>query len=177
MPSREEDQVQRFCRGAPSAFEEIFAEHGGRVYRTCLRMCGNPDDAEDLTSETFLAAFQGSVRFEGRSSVSTWLLRIAYRKYLDLRGARKAVELPDDIASAPPGIIDDIDLWRAANELTDLQREAFYLVKVEGLRYREAAEVLDVPLTTIQTRVHDAVVRLRELLREHPVAKEGNGSI
>src|ERR1043166_3515170 len=103
MPSSEEDQVRRFCRGAPGAFEEIFAQHGARVYRTCLRLCANPDDAEDLTSETFLAAFQGFDRFEGRSSVSTWLLRIAYRKWIDLRGgSHRLVDLLEDTVGVTP---------------------------------------------------------------------------
>jgi RNA polymerase sigma factor (sigma-70 family) len=174
MPSSEEDQVRRFRRGTPGAFEEIFAQHGGRVFRTCLRLCGNAADAEDLTSETFLAAYQGLDRFEGRSSVATWLIRIAYRKWSAMRGSpHRFVDLLEETVQAPPQSINDVDFERAAAGLTALQREAFFLVKIEGLRYREAAEALSVPQGTVQSRVHEAMVRLREMLSEKPSAGGG----
>jgi RNA polymerase sigma factor (sigma-70 family) len=68
-------------RGAPASFDALYAEHSNRIYRFCYRLCGHPVDAEDLAQEVFLAAYQGLSGFAGRSSLTTWLYRIAIYRW------------------------------------------------------------------------------------------------
>ena len=175
MTSSERDRVRRFQDGEPGSFDALYSEHGDRIYRFCYRLCGHTADAEDLTQEVFLAAYQGLHRFAGRSSVVTWLYRIALYRWGRIHGARRPETVPLDeetvgAAAAPDPAsagVERLSLESGLLALPDGLREAFLLVKVEGLKYREAAQVLGVPLGTVQSRVHDAVVRLRALLAEH----------
>src|SRR3569833_1487777 len=77
MTSSEHDIVRRFRSGAPGGFDDLYDRWGPRVYRFCRRLTPTVADAEDLTQEVFLAAYVGRDRFEGRSSIMTWILRIA----------------------------------------------------------------------------------------------------
>jgi RNA polymerase sigma-70 factor (ECF subfamily) len=174
MAADEKEIVRRFQRGEPGAFEQLYAQYGDRVYRFCYRLCGHVADAEDLAQEVFVAAYQGLDRFAGRSSVNTWLSRIALYRWRRLRGAApmettlldeatEAVAIGADPALAR---IERLSLEDALDRLPDPLRETFLLVKAEGLKYREAAQVLGVPLGTVQSRVHDAVFRLRALLAD-----------
>jgi len=174
MKSRESDRLEWFQSGQPGAFDAFYAEHGDRIYRFCYRLSGHTADAEDLTQEVFVAAYQGLDRFGGRSSVATWLYRIAHYRWQRIHGSRKIETVPLDeemvgAAAAPDPAsagVERLSLENALLALPDGLRQAFLLVKVEGLKYREAALVLGVPQGTIQSRVHDAVVRLRALLAD-----------
>jgi RNA polymerase sigma-70 factor, ECF subfamily len=167
------DPMRQFPSGTSGSFEALYAEYGDRIYRFCYRLCGHTADAEDLTQEVFLAAYQSLPRFAGRSSVATWLYRIALYRWRRLHGARRpeTVPLDEELAAVSPDPagagIERISLERALAVLPDALRDAFLLVKAEGLKYREAAAVLGIPQGTVQSRVHDAAVMLRALLAEH----------
>ena len=156
----------------PADFGAFYAEHGPRVYRFCLRLCGSVADAEDLTQDVFLAAFQGRARFEGRSSVQTWLYKIALncRQNSVRTPCLVTVSVPEDAAQGGPGleqsVAENITLSCALSALPPDLHEAFLLVKAEGLTYREAAQVLAIPQGTVQWRVYEASRRLRGLLAE-----------
>ena len=77
--------VTRASRGDTGAFEALYRQHVGRVYGLCLRMTGQPDSAEDLTQDTFVNAWRSLPGYEGRSSFSTWLHRIAVNAVLAKR--------------------------------------------------------------------------------------------
>ena len=153
-------------------FAEFYRQHGDRIYRFCFRLSGRAADAEDLTQEVFLAAWQGRKRFAGRASVQTWLYRIALNCWRQSR--RKPPldmsVLEDDAAHGGPdlaqAVADSIALTCALSALPPDLRETFLLVRAEGLTYREAASVLNIPQGTVQWRVHEASKRLRGLLTE-----------
>lgn len=157
-------------RNEAADFAALYAQHGDRIFRFCFRLCGCRAEAEDLTQEVFLAAFQSAGRFEGRSSVATWLYRIALNCWRNARRSRRLdVPLEDAPILGPSleqSVADDLALSCALAALPGDLREAFILVKVEGLTYREAAHILDAPQGTIQWRVHEAVQKLRVLLSE-----------
>src|SRR5580700_9240680 len=90
--------VQRARGGDTRAFERLYREHCGRVYGLCLRMTRDPHLAEDCTQETFMNAWRALARFETRSSLSTWLHRIAVNVSLAKRRKASALEssLPED---------------------------------------------------------------------------------
>lgn len=152
-------------------FPALFQKYGDRIYRFCYRLCGSASDAEDLTQEVFLAAFQGMERFEGRSSVPTWLYRIALNCWRHSRRAPRLDTVPvEDAPQTGPGVeqavTDSVSLTCALAVLPPDLREAFLLVKAEGLTYREAAQALNIPQGTVQWQVHTASRRLRALLTE-----------
>ena len=156
-------------------FPAFYQQHGSRIYRFCYRLSGSAADAEYLPQEVFLAAFQGAGRFQGRASVQTWLYRIALNCWRQTRRAPRLDTAPllNDAPHFGPNleqsVIDADSLTCALAALLPGLREAFLLVKAEGLIHREAAQVLNAPLGTVQSRVHDAARRLRGLLTE-----EGN---
>lgn len=147
-------------------FEELFAEHGQALYRTCRRLCGNSSDAEDLVAETFLAAFEGRHRFNGHTSLKNWLFRIALFKWRDLRKKSHRLDhaLTDEMLAFQREGIEDIVIEGAIQNLNEQLRSAFLIVRVEGFSYREGADILQVPEGTLKARVHDATKKLREVL-------------
>ena len=152
-------------------FPAFYQKYGDRIYRFCYRLCGSASDAEDLAQEVFLAAFQGAGRFEGRASVQTWLYRIALNCWRHSRRAPRLDTTPlEDVTQAGPGVEQavtaSVSLTCALAALPPDLREAFLLVKAEGLTSREAAQVLDIPQGTVQWQVHTASRRLRALLTE-----------
>ena len=177
MTDDEREQARRLQRSDPDSFRELYAVYGARVYRFCRHLCGNPDDADDLTQEVFLAAFQGRERFEGRSSIATWLYRIAIyrRRAVRARGPQtvplEELDLPP-IPDPTPARVERLSLEDALSELSEPLRETFLLVRVEGLKLREAAEALGVPLGTVKSRLHDATMRLQAILSH----EDGEGS-
>lgn len=152
----------------------LYAKYGDRIYRFCYRLCGRAEDAEDLAQDVFVAACQGLGRFEGRSSVATWLYRIALNQWRNRQSRHgppsaswEEVEEPAARHADPSQTLPaEMTLTAALAALPEELRAAFLLVKAEGLKYREAARVLDVPQGTVQWRVHAAAQRLRALLTD-----------
>lgn len=149
-------------------FEALWAAHGARIYRFCYRLCGDKTDAEDLTQDVFVAAWQSLPRFAGRSTEQTWLYRIALYRWNRVRQSRRPETVPlsdfDGFSSA--STLTKISLDAAIDSLPADLRAPFLLVKAEGLTHKEAAAVLELPTGTVQSRVFAAARRLRELLSE-----------
>jgi len=181
MSHDERERLERFRRGEPGAFDDLYAEYGRRVYRFCLRLCGGATaDAEDLTQDVFVAAYRNLHRFEGRSTVSTYLYKIAYYRWRQVRsaGVRELAFTScgeggggwlaggDPTGSQDPARrgVARMTLNAALATLSDAQRAAFLLVKAEGLTCREAAEALGVPVGTVKYQVFEAVAHLRSFL-------------
>lgn len=172
MTFHENKLVRPFQQGGAEAFDTLYRLYGERIYRFCYRLCGRAADAEDLTQEVFVAAFQGMTRFEGRATLTTWLYRIALYQWRRRQSTHPACALlteetlgnAQDVDMAALSI-DNVLLAQALATLPPDLYEAFLLVKMEGLTYREAAVALDAPQGTIQYRVHEAMMRLRERLQ------------
>ncbi|MDR3688337.1 MAG: RNA polymerase sigma factor [Fimbriimonas sp.] len=150
----------------PGTFEGIYLEHSDAIYRFAFRLSGNREDAEDLTAETFCEAFQSWSRFRSESKPRTWLYRIAVNRWRMCRRRKLVKQVPlsaaDSLADRIQG--DSIQLDEALASLPDKLREAFLLVKSEGLTHLEAATALGVPVGTVYTRVFRAVAALRCML-------------
>jgi RNA polymerase sigma-70 factor (ECF subfamily) len=165
------------CRnGDRNAQRELFERTSGRVYRLLLRLTGNPDDAFDLTQETFLKGFTHIDRFDGRSSVATWLHRIAVNEALQyLRRAqtlrRKIDELAGGAATtydATEAVTGRLDVEDALAQLPPDDRVIVLLRYQEGLDYRTITEVTGVPEGTVASRLNRARERLRNILKPCP---------
>ena len=167
----DEALVRRAASGHREAFEELVRRHRGRVYALALRICRNPDDAEDALQETFIAAYRALPRFDRRARVSTWLYRIAANKCYDVLARRK----PTTDADALPEAADPHDpfarserreqLTRALDGLPEQFREAALLCDVCGLTPAEAGEAIGVPEGTMKSRSFRARALLAVALR------------
>lgn len=151
--------------GDVAAFSELVRRHQGAVYRVALRMLGSEADAEDAAQETFVRAWRSIGRFRGESSVATWLYRIVTNRCLSrLAAARDTVEYEDtrvaDERGDPAVVVErraQMDaVTRAVAALPADQRAALVLRDFEGLSYDEVAEVLDIGLGAVKSRIHRA---------------------
>jgi RNA polymerase sigma-70 factor (ECF subfamily) len=160
--------VQRARTGDARAFERIYREHSGRVYGLCLRMTRDVHLAEDCVQETFINAWRALARFETRSSLGTWLHRIAVNACLSKRRKGAAVEpLPDDDEGEmsdwtleTPVEVREIEA--AIDALPDGARDALVLHTLYGYSHDEAAQMLGLAEGTCKAQLH----RARRLLRD-----------
>ncbi len=193
--------VARLQAGDQAAYAQLVDENASRIYRLALRMMGNEADAEDVLQETFLNAFKAIDRFEARSSLSTWLYRIASNAAL-MRLRRKE---PDQVSVDEPLERDDGDLLprqlfdfcclpeedllrdeareemaRAVEELPATLRSVFVMRDIEGLSTEETANALDLSISAVKSRLMRARLKLRERLSHYfsqgPVISEARHS-
>jgi RNA polymerase sigma-70 factor (ECF subfamily) len=169
--------VGRIAHGDKAAMQGLFVRHQVRVYRFVLRLLGNEALAEDVTSEVFLDVWRRSAaRFEGRASVSTWLLAIARYKALEARGRNNteldetALDTVPDLADGPEESVQKKDrsatLRQCLAALSVEHREIVDLVYYHEKSVEEAAAILDIPTNTVKTRMFYARKRLAGLLME-----------
>jgi RNA polymerase sigma-70 factor (ECF subfamily) len=174
-----EPDDQRLLRdlraGRREACAELVRGHYQAVYRFLVHLTRDVHQAEDLTQETFAAAWEKVATFQGRAALATWLHRIAYTKYIDAqRARRRAAELLErlpGVQAAPAGPLDAVvaddearHLYRALHGLDAPERTVLVLHYLQGLSYREMAAVLDEPAGTVKWRTAEALHRLRALL-------------
>ncbi len=157
------DELARVARdaadGDPLAAAALVRATQADVWRLCAHL-GDRQSADDLTQETYLRAFGSLHRFEGRSTVRTWLLSIARRTCADAIRSRKRRRLvlvgDDELLDRGDGV-DRTGEGAAVDDLLARlhpdRREAFVLTQLMGLPYAEAAEVAGVPVGTIRSRV------------------------
>ncbi|MCX7624212.1 MAG: sigma-70 family RNA polymerase sigma factor [Thermomicrobium sp.] len=168
--------------GDHAAFATLVRRYQGVVFAVALRLLGDRDAAEDIVQEAFVRAYFGLDRFRG-TNFRAWVLRIAHNAALDhLRAARRHPRVPLERAPEPardveasPGV-EHTGLQAALEAALALlppdQRAVVLLVDVEGLPYDEVAEVLEIPVGTVKSRLARARVRLRQLLEADPRARE-----
>lgn len=171
----ESEQIARASRGDVAAFEALYREHVGRVYGLCLRMIGDPQAAEDLTQDTFVNAWRSLAGYEGRSSLSTWLHRIAVNAVLAKRRSprgRNEISLTDesgeqmDFAAEPE--MDEatpIDIERAIAALPAGARDIVVLHGIYGYSHEEAATMLGLAVGTCKAQLHRARHLMRSRMR------------
>ncbi len=177
------DSLNALREGDRAEFARLVEQYSPMIYRLGLKMLNNPQDAEDILQETFIKAYKHINKFDGRSSVSTWLYRIATNEALmSLRKKRPdtvSFDVPSIYESEPQEPLQIIDwccmpeeeyltaesrlrLDQAAERLPESLRIVFVLRDIEGLSTRETAEVLNISETAVKTRLSRARLRLRE---------------
>jgi RNA polymerase sigma-70 factor (ECF subfamily) len=158
-----EQNLQTTERPHPPNAIELAREYYDDVYRFCLRRVG-ADHAPDASQETFLTAQKALKKFEGRSTVKTWLLGIAINECRRLMRTRR-IEMPllDIQATESPEkqLLDRHALRDALNRLTPEHREVVLMHEVEQLTYTEIAELLGIPSGTVKSRLYHAFLNLR----------------
>jgi len=180
----ESDAIRQAQRGDAGAFERIYQLHCRRVYALCLRMAGNPTEAEDLTQEAFLTVLRKIRTFRGESAFSTWLHRITvnlvlmrFRRKTPLESSpEKSVEPDGDSGwqrekfGGPDfqlaGSIDRVNLERAIERLSPHHKLVVELHDIQGYKHKEIAKIMDWSIGNSKAQLHRARRRLRELLQE-----------
>jgi RNA polymerase sigma-70 factor (ECF subfamily) len=168
--------IERLRGGDLTAFEEIYRQHGSRIYNLAWRMLGDAADAEDAMQEIFLLAFRKVGGFKGESAFGTWLYRLAMNLCVDRlrsrtnRNDRRTEPLEtapvDALVTAASGelAVGRIDLERAIAQLPEGCRAAFLLHDVEGFEHQEVGGILGISEGTSKSQVHKARLRIREFL-------------
>ena len=174
-----------FHRRDAAAFEALAAQHERAIYLLCLRMMGNPNDAQDCAQEAFLNAYRAFGGFRGQASGKTWLYRIAYNACLDaLRKRRNDSSLealretgfdPADPRQPLPGeLADRRELRRqiewALTQLPEDQRAVMILRDFQQMPYEEIAQVLEISEGTVKSRLS----RAREKVKKFLISLEQN---
>ena len=183
-PLSEGEAIRLAQAGDAAAFEFLYELHGRRVYALCLRMVGNPSDAEDLMQEAFLQLFRKIGTFRGESAFSTWLHRMTVNVVLmrlrkkslpvasleettepdeDTGGPRKDIGAPDLKLS---GAVDRVNLERSIDKLPPGYRTVFVLHDVQGYEHNEIAGIMGCSVGNSKSQLHKARTKLRDLLQE-----------
>jgi RNA polymerase sigma-70 factor, ECF subfamily len=174
--SPDETLIRRIASGDQLAMRSLFARHQLSLYRWLLRIVGDEALAEDLLSEVFLDVWRHASAFEGRSSVSTWLLAIARHKALSARRRRTDVRLDEDVATSIVDLADDPEMVlqkkssgelirRSLAQLSPEQSEVIDLVYYHGKSVKEVAEIVGAAEATVKTRMFYARRKLAELVK------------
>ncbi len=171
-------------------FEELAMEHMGSLYTAALRMTRNPADAEDLVQETYLKAYRAFDTFQEGTNLKAWLYRILTNTFINAYRARKRRPDESDIEdlenlylyrrlgglegaaagrSAEEEVLDrftEAEVKDAIESLPEQFRLAVLLGDVEGFSYKEIAEILDIPIGTVMSRLHRGRRALQKRLYE-----------
>lgn len=164
-----DELVRRARDGDGVAFDRLYERHVDRVHATCLRLTADRREAEELTQDVFVRVWRNLESFRGESRFSTWLYRVAVNVVLDARRKRgrmhdrttelKGVDLP---IPGDPEPENRVALERAIARLPERARTAIVLYAIEGYRYEEVAELMDVAVGTVKSHIHRARTRLLE---------------
>ncbi len=162
-------------RGDPHAFGRLVTRHERRIYGLCLRILGNREDAEDATQEAFLAALRKAATFRQAAAFTTWLYRVAVNAATDQARRRGRARLtlldPEDVGlAADPGgdpgelVAIAVTVQAALAQVPEEFRVAVVLCDLYRVPYAEAAQILEVPVGTVKSRVFRGRLALAERL-------------
>jgi RNA polymerase sigma-70 factor (ECF subfamily) len=169
--------LDRLRAGEATAFEELVTMYQHRVFGVALRMLGNAAEAQEAAQEAFLRAHRGLADFRGDAKLSTWLYAITSRLCLNRlasgerrlvrQGEETLLRLSDD-SRRPDAVLErselEAALHRAIAELPEERRIVVVLRDLEGLSYEQIAQVLDLELGTVRSRLHRARADLKDKL-------------
>lgn len=169
-----EHELIALCRqGDRNAQRTLYEQTSVRIFRLLTRMTRSADVAEDLAQETYLKAFSAIATFDERSGVDTWLYRIAVNEALQWLRRKKPVSLAPEVAAARPDtrnhgrdVAAQLDIENAMAALDPMDRAMLLLRYQEGLDYRCIAEITEVAMGTVASRLNRARDRLRGLLKD-----------
>jgi RNA polymerase sigma-70 factor (ECF subfamily) len=186
----ERSLIERSRRGDTAAFNNLVRRYERNVFNTAYRLSGSYDDAADIAQEAFVRAWNNLKSFRGDAAFSTWLYRIVTNVFLDDRKRKRArphrsLEEEMDLAESSvtrqfedptPGPEEMAEgderrriLEKAISSLPEAQRVMVTLYHTQGLAYEEIAEITQLPMGTVKSRLNRARLALRDLLG--PVAE------
>ena len=182
MALSDEQLVALTVKGDVSAFNEIVVRWEGKLYNFVYRYLGDPEEAKDVTQESFVRAYSHLHGFRGQSKFSSWLYQIALnlcRSKLRRKKAHPTVSIDDREEENPLWALADeratpaeatleqeraLAVREALAQLPEAQREVIILKEYNGLKFREIAEILDTPESTVKSRLYHGLENLARAL-------------
>jgi RNA polymerase sigma-70 factor (ECF subfamily) len=191
----DEDLLGRYCRGQTEAFGVLVRRYERELYGYLRRYLGDGSLAEDVFQNTFLQLYLKSGQYEAGRPVRPWLYTIATHQAIDAlrrNGRHQAVSLEqreggdgelggllEMLESRGPGPMEQAagkerrERVRASvDRLPEFLRQVLILAYYQGLKYREIADILDIPVGTVKSRLHAALVKLQEVWSQSPSMNE-----
>ena len=180
----DEQIVERALTGDAEAFGEIVQRWERRIFALAFGMLGREEDARDATQETFLAAFRNLRAFRGEAKVSSWLHRIAVNQCitrqrrakvrnesaLETEEQKNAASFAAPVHYSPVRVVEGWETTAAVrlavNSLPVELRQVVVMKEFEELTFKEIAEALDLPLSTVKSRLYTALKQLQMRLRK-----------
>lgn len=182
--SNSKDNISKFKEGDETVFYNLVEELKQQVFNTCFGFVRNTQEAEDLTQDTFIKAFQKRDKFKGDSSLKTWIYRIAVNTSLEYlrsknRDKRKwfnnALSLDDiqekiNCIDAPDKTLEEKELEATLNialgKLPDNQKAVFVMSKIDGYSNKEISEILEISISSIESLSFRAKKNLQKILEK-----------
>ncbi|HHW98083.1 MAG TPA: sigma-70 family RNA polymerase sigma factor [Firmicutes bacterium] len=185
----DEHLVEQFLQGNMSAFEELVIRYEQKVFQLAFRLSGNPDDASDLAQEAFLKVYKSLEQWRGKATFSTWLYRIVTNTFLDDMRKRKrrplvALSLDASIPTEDGEVLREFPSTDPSPEQEYLQRELQQIVltalselapdyrvvlalrDIQGHTYEEIAQITQLNIGTVKSRISRARAAMRKKLLE-----------
>ena len=185
--------IERVKNGDTAAFGELVRKYQDRVFNACWRLCGNLEDAKDLTQEAFLKTLEAISSFRYQSAFYTWLFRVAVNVTIShrrRRQRRQTISLDDaGVGHQARGLVREMgdadhqrdvtelnhELVQAMQGLDDDHRAVLVLRDIEGFDYKQISEILEIPQGTVKSRLFRSRMAMREAIQpwliENPVSR------
>jgi RNA polymerase sigma-70 factor (ECF subfamily) len=189
----DEELLTQFCKGQTEAFGVLVRRYERELYGYLCRYLGDPSLAEDVFQNTFLQVYVKSHQYQAGRPVRPWLYTIATNQAIDAlrrQGRQQALSLDQHheegnegdlqglvqaLESRQPGPLENVQgqelrerIRASVERLPDFLRQVLVLAYYQGLKYREIAEILGIPVGTVKSRLHAALVKLQEVWNETP---------
>jgi RNA polymerase sigma-70 factor, ECF subfamily len=177
--------IAECLKGRTAAFEMLVRRYQDRLYNTVYRLLGNAEDAEDVVQEAYIHAYQSLRSFKGDALFFTWLYRIAVNAAISWKRKERAVLRwqtegnADRVGQGPPNVMqrsepaaallraEEVERIQAALQRVSPEHRMVLILKdMDGHKYDAMAEILNVPVGTIRSRLHRARLELRQVLEQ-----------
>ena len=171
-PAKLEELILRVAAGEQQALEELYRRTRGAVYAVALSLLRNAHDAQDVAQEAFVRVWEGAAQYRPQGSPMAWLLTVARNlARMKLRQGARQAELSDEEweaipADSPAVTPEDRELLQGAlASLEDQERQVVLLHAVTGLKHREIAQLMEMPLATVLSKYHRALKKLKTKMK------------
>ena len=171
-PAKLEELILRVAAGEQQALEELYRRTRGAVYAVALSLLRNAHDAQDVAQDAFVRVWEGAAQYRPQGSPMAWLLTVARNlARMKLRQGARQAELSDEEweavpADSPAVTPEDRELLQGAlASLEDQERQVVLLHAVTGLKHREIAQLMEMPLATVLSKYHRALKKLKTKMK------------
>ena len=171
-PAKLEELILRVAAGEQQALEELYRRTRGAVYAVALSLLRNAHDAQDVAQDAFVRVWEGAAQYRPQGSPMAWLLTVARNlARMKLRQGSRQAELSDEEweaipADSPAVTPEDRELLQGAlASLEDQERQVVLLHAVTGLKHREIAQLMEMPLATVLSKYHRALKKLKTKMK------------
>ena len=165
----DEELIGKIAQGNEKAFDELYERYSNSIYGLSFNYTGNPTDAQELTQEVFVKVWRNARKFRGKSSVKTWIFKIAVNVAMDyFRGKKRIdyVEMPEEIEIKTQESLEFIALREALLKISPRERMALLLVYAEARSYKETSKIMGCSVKAVESLARRAKLKIRKILRK-----------